>query len=96
MNIEIMENLINKSEIGLIYFTEPRGLDIVRRYEIMTGSVLEKHLVAERQDGAPEKSAVAYKISDIAKVLEISEAEIKRRLETLRNNFGDLKSEATK
>ena len=96
MNIEIMENLINKSEIGLIFFTEPRGLDIVRRYEIITGSVLEKHLVAERQDGAHEKSAVAYKISDIANVLEISEAEIKRRLETLRNNFGYLKSEATK
>jgi hypothetical protein len=85
-----MNNLIKKSEIGLIFFTEPRDLDIVRRYEVMTGSVLEEHLVAERQDGAPKKSVVAYKISDIAKVLEISEEEIKRRLGTLRYNFGEL------
>ena len=85
-----MENLIKKSEIGpLVGFDPSYGWYLVKKYESKNRplkSYLVKSDVPEGTSG--RRSAVAYKASDVAKILGVSAKHALNEVAELRSNNG--------
>jgi hypothetical protein len=85
-----MENLIKKSEIGpLVGFDTSYGWYLVKRYEYKHGilkSYMVKSDVPEGTSG--RRSAVAYKASDVAKILGVTEKHALNKVAEIRSNNG--------
>jgi hypothetical protein len=73
-----MENLIKKSEIGPIKGFDPSyGWYLVKKYEAKNGP-LKAYLVKSDVPAGTSgrRSAVAYKASDVAKILKLTRARV--------------------
>ena len=85
-----MENLIKKSEIGpLVGFDTSYGWYLVKRYEYKHGilkSYMVKSDVPEGTSG--RRSAIAYKASDVAKILGLTIKQVLSKATDLRADNG--------
>jgi hypothetical protein len=85
-----MENLIKKSEIGpLVGFDPSYGWYLVKRYEYKHG-ILKSYMVKSDVPAGTSgrRSAVAYKASDVAKILGITAKNALSKAVELRLNSG--------